>query len=64
HPYSRQIAAYPGVQASKDTENSRDGSRPHTSEAMRIQSKYWPPVRRIEQAWGDRNLTAVWPRED
>lgn len=64
HPYSRQIAAYPGVQASKDAENSRDGSRLHTSEAMRIQSKYWPPVRRIEQAWGDRNLTAVWPLED
>jgi glycine dehydrogenase len=28
---------------------------------MRIQSKYWPPVRRIDQAFGDRNLVPTWP---
>ena len=63
HPYSREIAAYPGVHASADAENGSDGKRLHTSEAMRIQAKYWPSVRRIEQAWGDRNLQPVWPTE-
>ena len=23
--------------------------------------KYWPPVRRIDAAWGDRNLSVRWP---
>lgn len=63
HPYSREIAAYPGVHASAGAENGTDGKRLHTSEAMRIQAKYWPSVRRIEQAWGDRNLQPVWPAE-
>jgi glycine dehydrogenase len=26
-----------------------------------IRSKYWPPVRRIDQAWGDRNLFCACP---
>jgi len=26
-----------------------------------VRSKYWPPVRRIDQAWGDRNLTCACP---
>ena len=56
HPYSREIAVYPGTRASDD-----DATGSHTSTAMRIQSKYWPPVRRIDQAYGDRNLVAVWP---
>ena len=56
HPYSREIAVYPGAWASDD-----DESEGHTTTAMRIQSKYWPPVRRIDQAFGDRNLVPVWP---
>jgi glycine dehydrogenase len=41
HPYSRDVAAYPG------------GVRPAT--------KYWPPVRRIDGAYGDRNLVCSCP---
>ncbi|MBI5161348.1 MAG: aminomethyl-transferring glycine dehydrogenase [Micrococcales bacterium] len=26
-----------------------------------LQAKYWPPVRRIDQAWGDRNLVCACP---
>jgi glycine dehydrogenase len=26
-----------------------------------IRSKYWPPVRRVDQAWGDRNLFCACP---
>jgi glycine dehydrogenase len=26
-----------------------------------VRSKYWPPVRRIDQAWGDRNLFCACP---
>jgi glycine dehydrogenase len=26
-----------------------------------IRGKYWPPVRRIDQAWGDRNLVCACP---
>jgi len=29
--------------------------------ASLIRSKYWPPVRRIDQAWGDRNLFCACP---
>lgn len=44
HPYSREIAAYPGR-----------GDR---------RSKYWPPVRRIDGAFGDRNLVCACPPVD
>jgi glycine dehydrogenase len=26
-----------------------------------VRGKYWPPVRRIDQAWGDRNLFCACP---
>jgi glycine dehydrogenase len=26
-----------------------------------IRNKYWPPVRRVDQAWGDRNLFCACP---
>jgi len=26
--------------------------------------KYWPPVGRVDNAWGDRNLVCNWPRSD
>ncbi len=60
HPYSREVAAYPGVLMGH-RETTSDGRALHTSEAMTIQSKYWPSVRRIEQAYGDRHLVPVWP---
>jgi glycine dehydrogenase len=44
HPYSRELAAYPGT-----------GDR---------RAKYWPPVRRIDGAFGDRNLVCSCPPVD
>ena len=55
HPYSREIAVYPGTWATPEDDSV------HDSVQMRIQSKYWPAVRRIDQAHGDRNLVATWP---
>jgi glycine dehydrogenase len=26
-----------------------------------LRNKYWPPVRRVDQAWGDRNLFCACP---
>jgi glycine dehydrogenase len=46
-PYSRADGAYPG------------GSGPHALAHNR--AKYWPPVRRIDQAYGDRNLVCACP---
>ncbi len=25
--------------------------------------KFWPPVARVDNVWGDRHLVAKWPRE-
>ncbi|MEM6407766.1 MAG: aminomethyl-transferring glycine dehydrogenase [Pseudomonadota bacterium] len=45
----------------------RDWDRPYTREtgcfpagAFRV-DKYWPPVNRVDNAWGDRNLTCTCP---
>jgi len=46
HPYSRELAAYPaGVRRGPIGSGGRD--------------KYWPPVARIDQAYGDRNLVCT-----
>jgi glycine dehydrogenase len=26
-----------------------------------VRNKYWPPVRRVDNAWGDRNLFCACP---
>ncbi|WP_114855054.1 aminomethyl-transferring glycine dehydrogenase [Brachybacterium sp. YJGR34] len=57
HPYSREVAVYPGSWTALEDDSV------HDSVPMRIQSKYWPPVRRIDQAFGDRNLVPTWPRD-
>ena len=57
HPYSREVAVYPGSWTALEDDSVHDSAQ------MRIQSKYWPPVRRIEQAYGDRNLVPTWPRD-
>ena len=57
HPYSREVAVYPGIHA------TAEDPAVHDTRAMRVQAKYWPPVRRIEQAFGDRNLVPTWPLE-
>src|SRR5699024_7747396 len=57
HPYSREGAVYPGSLAVLEYYSVHDSAQ------RRIQSKYWPPVRRIDQAFGDRNLVPTWPRD-
>jgi glycine dehydrogenase len=54
HPYPRELAAYP-FEAS-----APDGA----TRAYRVRGKYWPPVRRIDQAYGDRNLVCACPPPD
>ncbi len=48
HPYSRELAAYPA------------GQRPGPV-GSGGRDKYWPPVGRIDQAYGDRNLVCTCP---
>jgi glycine dehydrogenase len=47
HPYARADAAYPGGWGEHALANQR--------------AKYWPPVRRVDQAYGDRNLICACP---
>ena len=55
HPYSRELACYPADQLTRgDAEGSRGG-------APAVVGKYWPPVRRVDQAFGDRNLVCACP---
>jgi glycine dehydrogenase len=48
HPYARSVAAYPGDPAGSSGTADRS-------------AKYWPPVRRIDGAYGDRNLVCSCP---
>jgi hypothetical protein len=48
-PYSRELACYPA------TGESVHGADP------RVASKYWMPVGRVDQAYGDRNLVCACP---
>jgi glycine dehydrogenase len=45
HPYRRDEGGYPGGHGGGGLANGR--------------AKYWPPVRRIDQAYGDRNLVCA-----
>ena len=55
HPYSRELAVYPGaVSAREQGEDARSVRR-------LVETKYWPPVRRIDGPWGDRNFTCTCP---
>jgi glycine dehydrogenase len=47
HPYRRDEGGYPGGLGSQGPGSGR--------------AKYWPPVRRIDQAYGDRNLVCACP---
>ena len=50
HPYDRSVAGYPGgVKPGPLAAGGRD--------------KYWPPVGRIDGAYGDRNLIVALPQE-
>ena len=48
HAYQREDAAYPSL---------GNGTRPDVAR----RDKYWPPVRRIDQAYGDRHLVCACP---
>jgi glycine dehydrogenase len=48
HSYSREVAAYPWL--------GMDSDLPRTE-----RMKYWPPVRRVDGAYGDRNLACACP---
>ncbi|MBF0671611.1 MAG: aminomethyl-transferring glycine dehydrogenase [Salinibacterium sp.] len=50
HPYSREQAVYPAASALSGPDRVRS-----------IHGKYWPPVRRIDNAFGDRNLVCACP---
>jgi glycine dehydrogenase len=49
-PYARTLAVYPFAQETSDV-----------TSLTRIRSKYWPPVRRVDNAFGDRNLVCSCP---
>jgi glycine dehydrogenase len=49
-PYARTLAVYPFAQGASDV----------TSLTL-IRSKFWPPVRRVDNAFGDRNLVCSCP---
>ena len=53
HPYSREAAAYPFEPGLHGADRQRA-----------VRGKYWPPVRRIDQAYGDRNLVCACPPPD
>ena len=55
HPYSREVACYPAAQIRAEESGTALASVPGVS------TKYWPPVRRIDQAFGDRNLVCACP---
>ncbi len=52
HPYSRQLGCYP---AAVGSDGELSGADP------RVVSKYWAPVGRVDQAFGDRNLVCACP---
>ena len=58
HSYSRELAVYPATLGS-DGEVTSAGETGGFG-ATRA-DKYWPPVRRVDQAYGDRNLVCACP---
>jgi glycine dehydrogenase len=58
HPYSREVAAYPAEMRRRE---GLEMTRESLAQAPAVASKYWPPVRRVDQAFGDRNLVCACP---
>ena len=50
HPYSRETAVYPFAP-----------KLDAVTRTQRVRGKYWPPVRRVDNAFGDRNLVCACP---
>jgi glycine dehydrogenase len=53
HAYRRDEGGYPGGPSYPDGHSARS--------LANSRAKYWPPVRRIDQAYGDRNLMCACP---
>ncbi len=61
-PYSRQRAAYPSIERAGRPGRERAAEAAARAEtAARVARKYWPPVARIDNAYGDRNLVCACP---
>ena len=58
HPYSRELGCYPGMRLGiqRDQERGLD-----VNTVTRIQAKYWPPVGRVDNTYGDRHLVCSCP---
>jgi len=64
HPYPPAAGAYPGYTAHPAAGSA--GNPGHAGHAGSLggaarRPKYWPPVRRIDQAYGDRHLVCACP---
>jgi glycine dehydrogenase len=55
HPYPRELACYPAAHKRAVDAGTALAAVPG------VATKYWPPVRRIDQAFGDRNLVCACP---
>jgi glycine dehydrogenase len=64
HPYPREEAAYP-VTGDGAGSGAGGGAGPYAGVWVGVGAqrgdKYWPPVRRIDQAYGDRHLVCACP---
>jgi glycine cleavage system protein P-like pyridoxal-binding family len=58
HPYARELACYPAQFSRAQEAGVALAASPG------VANKYWPPVRRIDQAFGDRNLVCACPPID
>ena len=58
HPYARELACYPAQFSRAQEAGVALAAYPG------VANKYWPPVRRIDQAFGDRNLVCACPPID
>jgi glycine dehydrogenase len=60
HPYRREDAAYP-ASGGGHGDGADDGRSAVARASVWRADKYWPPVRRIDQAYGDRHLVCACP---
>ena len=58
HAYSRELAVYPATLGPDGEAATASGSGGFGATRA---DKYWPPVRRVDQAFGDRNLVCACP---
>ncbi|MGK2350439.1 aminomethyl-transferring glycine dehydrogenase subunit GcvPB [Cutibacterium sp. V947] len=58
HPYSRELGCYPGMHLGVRRDQERGLN---VSAFTRIQAKYWPPVSRVDNTYGDRHLVCTCP---